>query len=282
LAPEKPRQPAGEASGRLGAKHLREHRQPLAGRGGIVVDDVVDPRFAAFQREHGRGGGVVEVDERGEAAPLAHDRELPLAHGLDQPVVGRAVEDPVAKRNPAGVSHRLVEIPHRGVALAHPRQRVGIERVVLGLYRSALACVAHAGEALRHEPLNARIARGGEERVDALGAKPIGLREAAVQVPGEPHTAQRGRLVDDRVRFRLQDRLSYGARVEQIERDRLRPERPQTLGAGGRVVGADHIVPCVDQLGYEPGSDRTAGSCYEDSHDFSFRSHRLDFKGLVL
>src|SRR5919106_1199543 len=31
-------------------------------------------------------------------------------------------------------------------------------------------------------------------------------------------------------------------------------------------MSADHLVPCVDQLRDEPGSDRPAGSCHEDSH----------------
>ena len=71
-----------------------------------------------LEREHGRRGGVVEVDERDDAAAVADDRELPLAHGLDQPVVGGAVEAAVAKRDPAGVRDRLVEVAHRGVRLA--------------------------------------------------------------------------------------------------------------------------------------------------------------------
>jgi hypothetical protein len=65
------------------------------------VDDVVDGGFIVFPHQHGRGGGVVEVDEGHHAAPVADEREHPFAHGLDQPVVGRRVEAAVAKRNGA-------------------------------------------------------------------------------------------------------------------------------------------------------------------------------------
>jgi hypothetical protein len=37
---------------------------------------------------------------------------------------------------------------------------------------------------------------------------------------------QGGRLMDDRVGLGFQDGLAHGACVEQIERDRLRPEHP--------------------------------------------------------
>ena len=55
--------------------------------------------------------------------------------------------------------------------------------------------------------------------------------------------------MDDRLGRGLEHRLAHGARVEQIERDRLAPERPQTFGVARRPVGADHLVPSFDQLG---------------------------------
>ena len=88
--------------------------------------------------------------------------------------------------------------------------------------------------------------------------------------------------MDDRVGLGLEDGLAHGARVEQIERDRLRPERPYPLGGSARPRGADHLVAPIKELGNEPGADRTARSRYEDSHDVSFRSQRLHFRGLLL
>jgi hypothetical protein len=55
-----------------------------------------------LEGEHGRRGGVVEVDERQVAATVSDDRKLPLPHGPDQSVVVGAVEAAVAERDPAG------------------------------------------------------------------------------------------------------------------------------------------------------------------------------------
>jgi hypothetical protein len=48
----------------------RRPRSLGARRGGLVVDDVVDAGCMVFEREC---GGVVEVDERGDAATVAYD-----------------------------------------------------------------------------------------------------------------------------------------------------------------------------------------------------------------
>ena len=72
--------------------------------------------------------------------------------------------------------------------------------------------------------------------------------------------------MDDRVGRGSEDGLAHSACVEQIERDRLRPERPYTLVVAGRPEAADDLVTSLDQLRNEPGTDRTACSCDEDSH----------------
>src|SRR6266705_510201 len=114
----------------------------------LVVDDVVDGGAVVFEGEHGRGGGVVEVDPREDAATVADDREPPLAHGLDQPVAGAAVEAAVAKSDPTRLRDRLVDMAHRGAGLARRCRGGGVERIVLGLDRPTLARVAVVGEAL--------------------------------------------------------------------------------------------------------------------------------------
>src|SRR5262249_21590981 len=78
-----------------------------------------------------------------------------------------------------------------------------------------------------------------------------------------------GRLVNDRLGLGFEDGLANGARVEQIERDRLRAERPDTLAATWRPEGADDLVPLIDQLRDEPGADGTARPGNENSHDDS-------------
>jgi len=62
-----------------------------------------------FERQHGRSGSVIEVDERCDAAAIADDGELPLVEGFEHPVVGCAVEAAVAQRDSAGCGHGLVE-----------------------------------------------------------------------------------------------------------------------------------------------------------------------------
>ena len=60
-------------AGRLGSEHVREHRQPLAHRGGLVVDDVVDRRAIVFEREHGpdRGPLLIISGEKDNTVPWA-------------------------------------------------------------------------------------------------------------------------------------------------------------------------------------------------------------------
>ena len=170
-----------------------------------------------LEGEHGRGGGVVEVDERRDAAAVADDRELPLAHRLEQPVVGGAVEAAVAKRDAAGVGDGLVEIAHRRVGLAHRRQRVGSSgssSVLTGPPSRAYRKLAKLWATNRRTPAS----RAAASRASVpFGAQPVGLGEAAVEVPGEAQVRQRGRLVDDRVGLALEHGLAHGARVEQIE-----------------------------------------------------------------
>ena len=118
----------------------------------------------------------------------------------------------------------------------------------------------------RDEAGDAGLARGGEQVVGALGAQPVGLRERPVEVPAEARVRERGRLVDDRIGGGFEHRLAHGACVEKIERNRFCAERADALAAAGRGVGADHLVPGIDQLSNEAAADRTAGSCNEDSH----------------
>jgi hypothetical protein len=50
------------------------------------------------------------------------------------------------------------------------------------------------------------------------------LRRSASQI------GQRRRLANDRLGLGFEHRLAHGTGVEQIERDRLRPERPYAFG----------------------------------------------------
>jgi hypothetical protein len=179
---------------------------------------------------------------------------------------GGAVEAAVAQGDPARVRDRLVEMTHGGVGLPRRSGRSRVERILLGLDRPALARVAVAGETLGDEPAHACLTGGGQQRIGALGPEPVGGRETTVEAPGEAHIRQGRRLVDDRPGLGVQDGRAHGARVEQVERDRLGPERPDPLRVPGRPEAADHLVSLIDELGNEPGADRTARSHDEDPH----------------
>src|SRR4029077_5028295 len=55
-------------------------------------------------------------------------------------------------------------------------------------------------------------------------------------------------------------------RVEQVQRDRLGAQRPYPVGVARRPMSADYLVPVLDELGNEPGADRTGLPHDEDSH----------------
>ena len=72
--------------------------------------------------------------------------------------------------------------------------------------------------------------------------------------------------MDERVGLGFEDGLAHGARVEQVERERLGSERPHTFAVSGRPEGADRLVASLYQLSNEPASDRAACPGDEDSH----------------
>ena len=77
------------------------------------------------------------------------------------------------------------------------------------------------------------FARGREQRIRALGTKPVRLGEAPVEMSEVAQAGQRRRLVDDRLRLGIDNGLAHGFGIEQVQYDRLRSERVQTLGPLG-------------------------------------------------
>jgi hypothetical protein len=72
--------------------------------------------------------------------------------------------------------------------------------------------------------------------------------------------------MDDRVGLGHEHGHAHGVCIEQIERDRLRTQGPEAGVVSGRPEGAGHLVPTLDQLRHDPGANRSARACYEDSH----------------
>ena len=139
-------------------------------------------------------------------------------------------------------------MPNRVEGLAHRWNRRRVERIFLGLDRPALAGVRPAGEALGHEAADIDVARGCEQRVGAFGAEAVGLRKRLVGVLEVGQAAERGRLVDDRFGSDGRHGLLHGARVEQVEHDRLGAQGSQAVGLRRRAGAADDVVAALDEL----------------------------------
>jgi hypothetical protein len=121
-----------------------------------------------------------------------------------------------------------------GERLAHRRHGRRVERRLLGRDR-VFVPGGPAGEALRDEARHTGAPGGGEQVVGALRAEAVGHREALVEVPHVDAPGERGRLVDDRVGPRVDDRRVDRDRVEQVEHDRRGAERAQTRLLLGRA-----------------------------------------------
>jgi hypothetical protein len=61
---------------------------------------------------------------------------------------------------------------------------------------------------LGDEAAHARLVRGAQQRVGALRAKPVGLREAAVEMLAVAQIRQGGRLIEDRLGLGSEDGLA--------------------------------------------------------------------------
>src|SRR5919106_805944 len=118
-----PPQPPRDTPWWLGTQRARQDRQPLPHRRGLVIDDVVDTRLAALDRDGGRRRGVLDVDMRPDATTVTDDREPTLAYQprhlrvRSQADPGpRTVEAAVAQRQtlaPVDRGHRLLQIEER-------------------------------------------------------------------------------------------------------------------------------------------------------------------------
>jgi hypothetical protein len=83
-----------------------------------------------------RCGGVIEVDERPDAGAIAHDRELPRPHGLDQSVVRVTVKLPYRSATPPAsvtawsryvIASSVSRIAGTGVGSSGSRRRADAE-----------------------------------------------------------------------------------------------------------------------------------------------------------
>src|ERR671915_1093066 len=125
LTGRQPRQPARDTPWWLGIQRARQHRQPLPYGRGVVVDDVVDTRLAALNRNRGRRRGVFDVDVRPDATTVADDWEPTLADRRRHHRI-RSQADPGPRTVEAAVAQRETLAPldrrHRPLEMEDPRQ----------------------------------------------------------------------------------------------------------------------------------------------------------------
>ena len=97
-----------------------------------------------------------------------------------------------------------------------------VERIVLGLHRTALARVRPPGEALGDEPAGTGLDRAGEQVVRAVGPKPVGEHELAVELPRiAAQTGQRGELMDHDLGRGVPNGAYDGVTIERVAHNRL-------------------------------------------------------------
>jgi hypothetical protein len=253
---------------------VRQRRQPLRDRCGVIVDHVVDAAAAVLDRRDGRIRGVRDMDERPHAAAVADERELALAHQLELLLArcqrcARPVEGAVAQHDslrPLRSEHRGLEMANRGQRVAHVARGCRVEWVVFVLHRPAGAHVrAEARDPLCHEPFDPDRLPGREQVVGRLGPQAVGRRSRALGVPRDP--CQRGQLVHDHFRSRSRHGLGHLIGIECVRDDRHRAQvaehRPLRLVARHAV----NLMTRGDQARHQLRADRARRSCQKHFHD---------------
>ena len=156
-------------------------------------------------------------------------------------------------------------MPDRRQRLAHLARGSRVERVVLGLDRTAGPGVRPARVALGDEPLHPDGAPSGQQVIGALGPQPVGHREAAIEV-AHVERLDRCQLVDDHIGLRLGDGARDLVGIECVNHHRLRPQLPQRPLLGLAPRGADDPMAGVDQSRHQLLAHRSCRSGNENFH----------------
>ena len=106
--------------------------------------------------------------------------------------------------------------------LEFPRRR-RIQRIVFGLDRRTDAGEWPSAIALRDDLSRAGLARRGKKMVEPLRAKPVGLREGAVEMTQVARIGERGHFVNHDFGLGTQHRFAQCLTVESVHHNRRRP-----------------------------------------------------------
>src|SRR5438445_8185540 len=141
-----------------------------------------------------------------------------------------------------------------------------IERIFLGLHRSALACVSPAYEALRDEAARTNRASCGKQIVEPLTAKAVGKREVAIKCAEIGVGRDRRKLVNHDFRLRLSHVSQDRGGVECICDDWAGAHESDQVGLALAANHCYHRVPSRDEGWHQVLADRSCGSGEEDPH----------------
>ena len=134
-------------------------------------------------------------------------------------------------------------------------RRRRIQQIVFGLDRAPDAGEGPSAIALRDDLSRARLPRRGKEMVKALGAKPVGLRECAVEMAQVACIGERGHLVNYDFGSGTQHGLSQHRQVQGVYDNRTRSGAPQRLRLRRRTRKPGHAVTRRHEPGDQPDSD---------------------------
>ncbi len=148
-----------------------------------------------------------------------------------------------------------------------PGTGVGVERIVLGLDharpRARCACSRSSGRRTGRRPPRARRPAARRCPRSAAGWSARRPRRGSARSATFASAVAWWTIASG---SRLEHGLAHCPGVEQIERDRLRAQRPYAFGACRATCRCRSPRALLDQLGNEPGADRSACSGDEDSH----------------
>jgi hypothetical protein len=125
--------------------------------------------------------------------------------------------------------------------------------------------------ALRDQPRGAGGTRRAEQDLRPVCAQAVGERELAVEVPEVAEIAERGHLVDDRLRARAEHGPRHRRPVEPVDHHRLRTRRAESRRLLRRARGRGHVVAAAEQQRNQPLAHCTRPAGQEDLHGTSLR-----------
>ncbi len=146
---------------------------------------------------------------------------MTLTNRVEHRVALVPVQRAIAQRNASETRHGVLQVSQCIEGFSHRARRGRIEPIRLGFHGAADSRISSAGVALRDESPYAPFMGRRKQRIGALGPEAIRQRETLLEL-SHVEMFERSRLVNDRVRFCLQNGAPYGMPVKKIDLHRQR------------------------------------------------------------